>query len=247
MSIEYTYDSLRSAIQSWAEDVEDDFSDNLAGIIAKAETRLLRDLDLEIFLKRFNQMTDFTASVIPDQREFQYPVGAFKIESVFVNWAPEAELNERLRPLVRRSWSYLTAMFGDLTNEQFGEFRYWADLPRGPATEDGPYDTIDRPRFVIAPVTVDYFWSDGDLAVTAWVRPDGLTPDNQETYLSKYMGDLLFWATAIESQSFLKNSAKVDESANMYASLLPKAIDETADMQRKPYKALGVRKPGGDQ
>lgn len=49
MSISYTYDGLKTALQAWLEDSFEDFTDQLDDIIAKAETRCQRDLALEPF------------------------------------------------------------------------------------------------------------------------------------------------------------------------------------------------------
>lgn len=49
MSVSFTYASLQSAITSWVEDTDLDFTANLDTIIGLGELKLLRDLDLELF------------------------------------------------------------------------------------------------------------------------------------------------------------------------------------------------------
>lgn len=49
MSLTYTYTSLRTAVIAFTEDTGTEFAANLDDCIGRAEIRLLRDLDLELF------------------------------------------------------------------------------------------------------------------------------------------------------------------------------------------------------
>jgi hypothetical protein len=49
MAIAFTWDSLFNALQSWPVDRNDQYQADLTHMIALAETRLLRDLNLELF------------------------------------------------------------------------------------------------------------------------------------------------------------------------------------------------------
>lgn len=83
MSTSYSYDTLVEALQEWSSDFFDDYLDQLPDIIAKAETRLLRDLGLELF----NQ-TDTSKSTAAATETLALPDGAIQLHSLFLDGNP---------------------------------------------------------------------------------------------------------------------------------------------------------------
>jgi hypothetical protein len=220
MSIQYTYTSLTDAIKSYAEDTDPDFVAELPDFVGKAETRLLRDLDLELF-EQWIQVT-----VSGSIRLVTKPADAIEINDL---WIRDPSTQKWIE-CPRRSFEYCIAYAP--TESTLGVPAY--------------YSEFDEDDIYVVP-TPDQSYSGGNARVRATIRPTGLSASNENTWLGDNMGDMLFEASMIEAQTFLKNPAKVQEHAGKYQSLLPAIAREIEQIVRKRYKELDTGKKGADE
>ena len=79
-STSYTYESLKTALQDWAEDSFADYTAQLDDIIGKAETRCYRDLALEIF-----DVTDESKLTTASSGVLELPSNTIVLRTVWVN------------------------------------------------------------------------------------------------------------------------------------------------------------------
>ncbi len=219
MSIQYTYTSLTDAIKSFAEDTEPKFVAALPDFVGKAETRILRDLDLELF-EQWLQVT-----ISGSDRLIAKPSDVIEVNDLFIR-NPASQIWVECP---RRSFEYCVTYAP--VEATLGVPRYYSEFD-----ED----------FVYVVPTPDQSYASGNARIRATIRPSGLTISNQNTWLGDNMGDLLFHACMIEAQEFLKHPAKMQEAATKYQSLVPGLSQEIADIVRKHYKGLNQKKQGAD-
>lgn len=80
MAISFTYTTLRAALEDWMEDGFADFTDQLDNIIALAELRCVRDLDLDLF----NQV-DGSTTTTAETTTIPMPSGGIVVKQLWVN------------------------------------------------------------------------------------------------------------------------------------------------------------------
>ncbi len=213
MSITYTYTTLTEAIKSYAEDTDEDFVANIDDFIAKAETRILRDLDLETF-EAWSLVT-----VSSGNRQVVKPTNTIEVNSLWIrNPAVKSWIE-----LPRRSFEYLT---------MFAPVEAAVGVPQY-------YSEFDEDDIYVVP-TPDQSYSGGNARVRATIRPTGLSSSNAESWLSNNVADLLFHACMIEAHNFEKNPAKIEEAAGMYQSLIQQIGFEMEQIRRPTYKRLNA-------
>lgn len=215
MSIVYTYTTLRASIQSYAEDTDPDFTDNLDDFIAKAESRVLRDLDLETF----EQWLDVTISGA--NRNVAKPADTVVVNDLWFR-DPSAQ---KWTECPRRSFEYCLRY--SPTESVVGAPKF--------------YSEFDEDDLYVVP-TPDQSYSGGNAKVRVTIRPTQLSGSNESTWISDNVGDMLFDACMIEAHTFLKNGPKMKEAATKYQSLLPGIAREIEQIVRKKYKELNAPK-----
>ena len=213
MSITYTYASLTATIKSYAEDTDADFVANIDDMIAKAETRILRDLDLELF-EAWSLVT-----VSSGTRNVAKPTNAIEVNDVWIRNPATKEWVE----LPRRSFEY--CLLYAPVEAQMGVPAFYCEF--------------DEDDIYVVP-TPDQSYSGGNARVRATIRPTGLSSSNTTSWLSNNVADLLFHACIIEAQNFLKNPKKIEEAAGMYQSLIQQIALEVEQIRRKTYKRLNA-------
>jgi hypothetical protein len=206
----YTYATLVAALQDTVEDDGAEYAAAIPNIIALAEDKILRDLNLELF----DTVTAlaFTAA----NPLLTKPTGAIATRSLhYTNAAGNLVL---LEP---RSWE----MVKD----------YW---PKEATTTATPkYFTDYSPtQYYIAGTP------SGTNVVSARciVRPAGLTSIVTTTWLSSYMGDLLFYACLTSSEQYLKADARIPVWGREYQGRLEKAEKELKQSDRSDYTPMTV-------
>ena len=220
MSISYTYTSLVAAIKAYAADSDSEFSDIIDDCIGKAENRVLRDLDLELF----EDWLEITLS--SGSRTVTKPTDVIEINEVFVR-SPSAQ---RWKEVPRRSYEYCTLYAPIETAVGVPEF----------------YAENDETTILIVP-TPDVTYTSGNARARCTIRPTGLSTTNATTWLGTNVGDLLFHACMMEVYDFLKHQAAMDKAANKYMSLMPGLQREMADVVRPSYRGLNTNKAGADE
>ena len=218
MTIRYTYTTLVAALKSFAEDTDPDYVANIDDFIGKAELRILRDLDFELF-------ESWSAVTISGGNRFvTKPNLTVVINSMNVRNPSTLEWTE----LPRRSFEY--CVLYSPVESVVGQPRYFAEGS----------DTL----LYVVP-TPDQSYAGANAKVRATIRPLGLSSTKATTWVSDHVSDLLFHACMIEAQNFLKNTPKMEEHAKMYQSLMPQIREETTELDRRQYKGLNTEKSTG--
>ena len=219
MSITYDYDELVSALQGYAEENDTEFANNIDDFIGKSETRILRDLDLELF-------EDWVlVTISAGDRNVVKPNDVIEVNSLFARDPSTQSWFE----LPRRSFEYCT-LYAPVESIQ--------DVPEF-------YAEFDESDIYVVPTPVKSY-SGGNARVRATIRPTGLSATNTTTWLSTNVADLLFAGCMIEVQDYLKNQAAMEKAANKYMSLMTGLENEMQDVKRPKYKAINTQKQGAD-
>ncbi len=206
-------------MKTYAEDTDTDFVAQIPDMIAKAELRVLKDLDLEMF----EQWLSVTIS--GSSRSVTKPADVLYVNDLFIRTPSGQSWIE----VPRRSFTYCVAYAPSETAE---------DVP-------AYYSDLDEDTLYVVP-TPDQAYSGGNAKIRATIRPTGLGTSNENTWLSDNQGDMLFNACLIEAYTYLKHPAKMKESATLYQSLLPSIKKEIEQSVRRTYKQLNNRAQGAD-
>jgi len=218
MSISYTHTTLVAAITSFAEDNDTEFVAHIDDFIGKAETRLLRDLDLELF------EAWQTITVSGGNREVTKPTDAIVINDLWIRNPGTLRWIE----LPRRSFEYVLS---------------YAPV-EGTVGVPDYYSEFDQTKIYVVP-TPDQSYSGGNARVRATIRPARLSSSQDTSWLGDNVGDLLFQACMVEAYDFLKHEPAMIKAANKYQSLTPGVVRELEDIMRKAYKGLNKEKKKG--
>lgn len=219
MSISYTYTTLVAIIQSFASDTDTEFVAAIPDFIGKAESRVLRDLDLECFEQWLEVTISGANRVVPK------PTDVIDISALFVR--PPSTLIWQEVP--RRSFEYCT-MYSPLES----------------ATGVPTYHAQSDPDNIYVVPTPDQSYTAGNAKVRCVIRPSGLSGSNADSHLSLHFADLLYQACMIEAYEFLKNQPAMQSAATKYQSLVPSLTKELEDVKRVSYKAINIGKEGAD-
>lgn len=219
MSISYTYTTLIAEIQDYAEDNDTEFVAAIPDFVAKAESRVLRDLDLECFEQWLN------VTISGSIRTVSKPSDVVDVMALFVRNPSTLKWFE----CPRRSFEYCT-MYAP-TEATTGVPVYYSE-----------YD----PDTIYVVPTPDQSYTAGNAKVRAVIRPTGLSGSNENTHLSNHFGDILFQACMIEAYEYLKHSQAMTQAATKYQSLVPSLAKELEDVQRVKYKELNKGQQGAD-
>lgn len=210
MATSYTYATLKAAIQDTVEDDGTEFASAIDNIIALAEDRILKDLNLELF----DTVTSlaFTAS----NPLLTKPTGTIATRSLYYT---NASSNFVL--LEPRSHEFI--------------MDYW---PKSTTTTAAPkyYTDYSATQYYIAGTP------SGTNVVTARciVRPAGLTSIVTTTWLSTYMGDLMFYACLVASEQYLKADNRIGVWMGEYQDRMKKAEKELKQSDRNDYTPMTV-------
>lgn len=78
----YTFDTLKAALKSWNQDQFSDYETDLPDILAKAELKCLRDLDLELF-----DSTDTSKATVGAVQTLDLPAGTVRLRQLWLDGA----------------------------------------------------------------------------------------------------------------------------------------------------------------
>lgn len=219
MSISYTYTELTDVIKGFAEDNDPEFVSNIDDFIAKAETRCLRDLDLELF----EQWLEVTIS--GGSRTVTKPADVIEVNDLYVR-SPSLK---KWMECPRRSFEYCVSYAPTETDTGVPRF----------------YSEYSQTQIYVVP-TPNQSYTSGNARIRATIRPTGLSDTTSTTFLSLHFADLLFSACMIEAYDYLKSPAKMQEAGSKYQSLIPGMVKEIEDIVRKHYKGINTQKVGAD-
>lgn len=220
MSISYTYTELVDVIKDYAEENDTEYAARIDDFIAKAETRVLRDLDLELFEGWLN----LTLSI--GVRTVTKPTDVIEINEVFFRDPSAQSWTE----VPRRSFEYCI-MYAPVESE---------------TSTPVYFSEFDESNIYVVP-TPDQTYTSGNAKARCTIRPTKLSLSNENTWLGDNVGDLLFQACMMEAYDYLKNQASMDKAATKYMSLMPGIEKEMIDVKRPTYKGLNNQKQGADE
>lgn len=218
--LEYTWATLSAKIEDEAADADAEFISEIQSFVSEGELRVLRDLDLELF-ERWEDIT-----INSGTREVGRPTDSIAVNEIFVR---TGGASSDWMIVQRRGFEFVI-MYSPNESEQAVP-KYFCDL------------SADQVYVVPTP---DIAYSGGNAKARCLIRPSRLDATNPSTWLSKNVPDLLFHACMIPAYRYLKHSAKINESAELYASLLEAAKREFEDVTRKRYKQLNTGSAGAD-
>lgn len=211
-----TYAQLLAALQNITADNDTEYVTEIPFIIARAERRLLRDLDLELF-----EDLDDSLSTVIDGTTLTLPKTVVMVTSAWITVAGALEFLEE------RGLDYCRAYSPDASAT--GTPKYYAELLSDAADQANMLYFAPTPAAVAA------------LSLKVIRRPAGLSVSVTETWLSRHADAALTQAALIEAWQFLKNPVRIDEAANLYSSLLPQAKQEVGKLSRRTYAGVGAR------
>jgi hypothetical protein len=208
MASSYTYATLVSALQSTVEDGGDDFLSALPNIIALAEDRVLRDLNVELF-----------------------DVSATSTFGVASPWLAKPSDMVGLRTM------HFTDALGNfvLLEPKSWEFvkDYWPNVGAVTASPKYYAEYSDTNWFIAGtPIAANV------LTIRYIKRPAGLTALNPTTWLAAHVGDLLFYGCLISSEQFLKADNRIAVWTQEYALRLNAARRELKLEERNDYMPM---------
>lgn len=208
----FTYDELTAALQSWPEEDADEFLDDLPRIIQLGELRLVRELNLDIF----DTVTNPLLTVTGNNRALEKPEDLITTRSVFV------VIGSQSYPVYLRSREFCEHFAPDIT--RLGRPRYYYEH------SESEWRLVPTPN------------ANMEARVFYVARPEGLSEENQNTWLGDRCGDLLFDCCLMEVEHWVKADDRYEDiKTKFYAEKLPAARLELRNIIRagdsySPYK-----------
>lgn len=214
MSQTYTKAELKAAVKLWANNTHADFETFINDVgIPQAESRMLRDLDFELF------ESSEAITITNNSNSVTKPTSEVSTEYLMILRSGQT----RWDMIQRRTRDFCRWAAGTVT----GVPKYFCDF--------------STTAWFLAPTPANSYGSPNAISISI-IRPAGLIPGvgTGTTYLATNFADMLFWATAMECQSFQKNPSKVQEAMQLYTSLVPAARAEVDVLERVRYVDVGT-------
>lgn len=209
MATSYTWTTIQSEILALADEpTGSELDNNIANVIARAEDRLLKDLDLEIFTK-----VSTPVAFVSGTATITKPTDMVIEKDVWYTNGTSQRIH-----LQKRSYSWLIDYWPNSSTT--GTQKYIAD--------------VDETTWAVAPTPGNTFnWQ-----ARYVYRPAGLAVGNPTTFLSTKCGDALFYACMIEAEQFIKADERVNGWKQFYAErLLPLRV-ELSRLENADYTPL---------
>lgn len=193
----FTFAELEQALQDWPENSSGgtgEYVDNIPRIISLAETRLVREMNLDIF-----DYLDETVAISQSDRLVPKPDDLIQVRDMHLINADGVRM-----PLILRSYGFCQ--------------RYAPD----PVVEAQPiyFCELNELEWMVVPTPDDDYL----VASHYIRRPAGLSVSNTSTWFSEKLGDLLFTACLMEAEQYLKADDRYgDMKTKYYEELLPAA------------------------
>ena len=219
MSISYTYTQLVAAIKTYAEDIDAEFVAEIPDFIAKGESRVISDLNLE----EFEQWLE--VSISGSDRSVAKPTDVVEISSLFIRNPSTLKWFE----LPRRTFEYC---------QMYAPTEATLAVPA--------YYSVNAEETIYVVPTPDQSYTGGNAKARCIIRPTGLSAANENSHLGDHFAGLLFQAVMIEAYEFLKHQKAMESAAKKYQSLVPAIQKEIEDVIRPSYKGLNKTIQGAD-
>jgi hypothetical protein len=214
---QYTKATLKDHLQLWVEgngdDADDTFIAALDEIIQRGELRLSRDLDLD---NLDSVLTTTTAGTVPE---------VFKPDNLVTERFMEVSIANVTYPLSKRHRAWVAGMN-----------RAGAELDPTAIPGELYYAELDEERWTFAPIPDDAYL----IYVHGIYRPASITDGNDDntTWFSTRVPDLLATACAIEAAEMLKNWARKAVAEAEYTAKLDDVRGITENLQRADIESI---------
>lgn len=199
------------------------FQSILPAMIDYAELRINRDLDL---ISTSTALSGPTYTMTAGDRRLQFPMDIAGVGSFIVSEQVNLLIGGTDRvPLLPTTKEFLDAVYGSSASANRGAPKYYAPLNEtlifvGPVPDQNyPYEVVGT------------------------IRPLPLGPANPETFISKYLPDLMIMASMVYISAYQRNFGRQSDDPQMaqsyesqYMTLLKGATVEEA---RKKYEGPG--------
>lgn len=218
-----TYNTYVQQIAEMAvvQSTDPSFQSILPAMIDYAELRINRDLDL---ISTSTSLTGPLYTMIAGNRRLEFPLDIPGVGSFVVSEQINLLIDGTDRvPLSPTTKEFLDAVYGSSAVANRGTPKYYAPL--------------NENLFFVGPVPdQDYTYE-----VVGTIRPLSLSASNTETFISKYLPDLLILASMVYISAYQRNFGRMSDDPQMaqsyeaqYMTLLKSATVEEA---RKKYEA----------
>lgn len=199
------------------------FQTILPAMIDYAELRISRDLDL---LSTSVSLTGAPYTMTAGDRRLQFPMDIPGVGSFVVSEQINLIIGGTDRvPLLPTTKEFLDAVYGSSAIANRGAPKYYAPL--------------NETLILVGPVPDQNY----SCEVVGTVRPLPLSPSNTETFISKYLPDLMIMASMVYISAYQRNFGRQSDDPQMaqsyegqYMTLLKSAVVEEA---RKKYEGPG--------
>lgn len=228
----YTYQTYVTALQNMAStptnQTDPAFAQVLPSVIAYAENRIYRELDL-----LSTTTTNATAALTSGSRSFTLPtlparfVTVEQINVITPAGTADPEAGTR-NPLTPTTKEFLDMVWNSATG----------------SAQPQHFAMVTDQTLIVGP------WPDADyqVEVVGTVRPAPLSPQNTETFLTLYLPDLFMAASMVFVSGYQQNFGSQADNPQMaqswetqYTTLFASANSE--EMRKKFAGALGTSKP----
>lgn len=198
MSSSFTYNELKQALQDWPQTENAEYVANLDRFIKLAEDRLITDLNLEIFDQFDTPLLTGGSAVVTKPTDMLAERGLF-----YISGGGEVPSGD-YRRLIKRSYEFVQNFWPD--GATTGTPKYYCEL------DETSWMAVPPPSAA---------WS---VEIRYVKRPASLTAGagTGTTWMSSRCGDLLFAASLMEAEHYLKADDRYgDMKAKYYEELLP--------------------------
>lgn len=214
MSTSYTYSTLVNDLQAYMVDTDDEFVAQLPGLITNAETRIVRDLGLEILDVDYAVPTgnvDKTAGTI--KKDITGLTETFAVREVYYDG----------KALLPRSVSFVKMMQKYLPTGDPEFYAEWNEttLYFAPLMDSGATVKNTVLRYITSVQT--------------------LSPSISTTWVSKNLGDLLLTSALIECERYNKNAEAEQGRMAEYQSLLSRVQLDAKHVKRRDYQPVSAQ------
>ena len=210
MATSFTYATLKAALVAFTTEDGADFDADVDTIIALAEDKVLRDLDLELFDK-----TD-AGVFTPTNPWLVKPTDLITLRTMHVT-----DATGNLQLMEPRSWAFCKDYWPKET-DTIAVPKYYSEF------SETAWLIVGTPSLASV-VTVRFIR-----------RPTGLSSGNPTTWLGTNVGDLLFYACLVCSEQYLKADDRVAGWKTDYEDRLQSARSELKPETRADYMPVTV-------
>lgn len=207
MSLQYTYETLATALQQWPESDDPEYLAALPNIISEGEDQLIREFGLQIFEGQN------VAAITANSNQLEKPLGIISVEEMYYD---DPNNNLVTQQLIKMHPDWIRSVNGSMTNPNLGSPRWYCEQ------DDLTWNIAPTPNFT------------GTMSLQCIQRPDELSSDlpTGTSWLATNYADVLFLQCLMVAERFLKNDDRWAVAKREFDIQLPAAKTETSKLRR---------------